>query len=163
MNAKRFARIWRQEGSRAPARLPKRGRLWLNDGSCIRLRPNWKNRVRAYDFFQERTHDGRAFRMLVVVDEFSRECLAILVARRLNGDDMLALLTELLVIHRPPDHIRSPFHRLLSNRLPGKGATDRSSAPTPSEIGSSGWRLHPVHRAGQPLGERLPEVVQRQA
>lgn len=83
--------------------------------------------------------DGRAFRMLVVVDEFSRECLAILVTRRLNSDDVLALLTELFVVHGPPDHIRSPSHRLLCNRLSGKGAMGRSSAPTPFEIGSNGW------------------------
>ena len=93
-----------------PAKQPKRGRLWLNDGSCIRLRPCWRHHVWAYDFVQERTHDGRTFRMLVVVDEFSRECLAILVARRLNSDDVLALLTELFVTHGPPDHIRPPFH-----------------------------------------------------
>jgi transposase InsO family protein len=107
VNAKRVARIWRQEGLKVPAKQPKRGRLWLNDGSCVRLRPCWRHHVWAYDFVQERTHDGRAFRMLVVVDEFSRECLAILVARRLNSDDVLALLTELFVIHGPPDHIRS--------------------------------------------------------
>ena len=70
-----------------PARQPKRSQLWLNDGSCIRLWPNWRHHVWAYDFVQERTHDGHAFRMLGVVDEFSRECLAILVARRLNCDD----------------------------------------------------------------------------
>ena len=135
VNAKRVARIWRKEGLKVPAKQPKRGRLWLNDGSCIRLRPCWRHHVWAYDFVQDRTHDGRTFRMLVVVDEFSRECLAILVARRLNSDDVLALLTELFVIHGPPDHIRSPSHRLLRNRLPGKGATDRSSAPMRSETG----------------------------
>ena len=107
VNAKRVERIWRQEGLKVPKRQPKRGRLWLNDGSCIRLRPCWRHHVWAYDFVQDRTHDGRVFRMLVVVDEFSRECLAILVARRLNSDDVLALLAELFVAHGPPDHIRS--------------------------------------------------------
>lgn len=107
VNAKRVARIWRQEGLKVPQRQPKRGRLWLNDGSCIRLRPCWRHHVWAYDFVQARTHDGRAFRMLVVVDEFSRECLAILAARQLRSDDVLALLTELFVTHGPPGHIRS--------------------------------------------------------
>ena len=107
VNVKRVARIWRQEGLKVPKKQPKRGRLWLNDGSCIRLRPCWRHHVWAYDFVQARTHDGRAFRMLVVVDEHSRECLAILVARRLCSDDVLALLTELFVVHGPPGYIRS--------------------------------------------------------
>ena len=68
----RVARIWRQEGLRVPSKQPKRGRLWLNDGSCIRLRPSWPNHVWAYDFVMGRTHDGKAFRMLTVIDEFTR-------------------------------------------------------------------------------------------
>ena len=72
MNAKRVERIWRREGLKVPRRQPKRGRLWLNDGSCVRLRPERPNQVWAYDFVQDRTRDGRALRMLVVVDEFSR-------------------------------------------------------------------------------------------
>lgn len=107
VNAKRVARIWRQEGLKVPAKQPKRGRLWLNDGSCVRLRPRWRHHVWAYDFVQDRTHDGRPLRMLTVVDEFSRECLAILVARSIRSDDVLALLTELFVAHGPPGHIRS--------------------------------------------------------
>ncbi len=84
VNAKRVERIWRREGLKVPARQPKRGRLWLNDGSCTRLRPAHPGHVWAYDFVEDRTHDGRKFRMLTVVDEFSRECLAITVARRLE-------------------------------------------------------------------------------
>ncbi len=99
--------VWRREGLKVPAKQPKRGRLWLNDGSCIRLRPDWRNHVWAYDFVQARTYDGRAFRMLTVIDEFTRECLAIEVARRLRSDDVLQVLAELFVQHGPPDHIRS--------------------------------------------------------
>jgi putative transposase len=106
-NHKRVERIWRREGLKVPKRQPRRGRLWLNDGSCIRLRPCWRNHVWAYDFVLARTHDGRAFRMLTVIDEYTRECLAILVARRLASDDVLQLLTELFVEHGAPDHIRS--------------------------------------------------------
>ncbi|HSR50161.1 MAG TPA: IS3 family transposase, partial [Acidobacteriota bacterium] len=80
---------------------------WLADGSCIRLRPSWRHHVWAYDFVQARTHDGRVFRMLTVIDEYSRECLAIEVARRLRSDDVLAVLAELFVRHGAPDHIRS--------------------------------------------------------
>ena len=89
-----------------PQRQPKRGRLWLNDGSCVRRRPERPNQVWAYDFVADRTHDGRKFRMLVVVDEYTRECLAIAVARRLGADDVLAVLAELCVEHGPPEHIR---------------------------------------------------------
>ncbi len=107
VNHKRVERIWRREGLKVPRKQPKRGRLWLNDGSIVRLRPCWKHHVWAYDFVQARTHDGRAFRMLTVIDEYSRECLAILVARRLRSDDVLHLLTDLFVEHGTPDHIRS--------------------------------------------------------
>ena len=103
----RVERIWRREGLKVPQKQPKRGRLWLNDGSCIRLRPCWPNHVWSYDFVQDRTHDGKAFRMLTVIDEFTRRCLAIPVARKLKSDDVLACLTELFTIHGPPDHIRS--------------------------------------------------------
>jgi putative transposase len=107
VNHKRVERIWRREGLKVPSKQPKRGRLWLNDGSCIRLRPCWRNHVWAYDFVQARTHDGRAFRMLTVIDEFTRESLAIEVGRSLRSDDVLHLLADLFVRHGPPDHIRS--------------------------------------------------------
>jgi transposase InsO family protein len=107
VNAKRVQRIWRREGLKLPKKHPKRGRLWLTDGSCIKLRPNWANHVWSYDFVQDRTHDGRKFRMLTVIDEFTRVCLAIVVARRLNSDDVLRCLTELFVRYGPPDHVRS--------------------------------------------------------
>ena len=107
VNHKRVERIWRREGLKVPQKQPKRGRLWLNDGSCIRLRPSWRHHVWAYDFVQGRTHDGRSFRMLTVIDEYSRECLAIEVARRLRSDDVLQVLAELFVRHSAPDYIRS--------------------------------------------------------
>lgn len=107
VNHKRVQRIWRQEGLKVPKKQPKRGRLWLNDGSCVRLRPRRRDHVWAYDFVQCRTHDGRAIRMLSVVDEFTRECLAIDVARRLNSDDVLERLTWLFVTRGVPEHIRS--------------------------------------------------------
>ena len=107
VNHKRVERIWRQEGLKVPKRQPKRGRLWLNDGSCIRLRPAYPNHVWSYDFVMERTHDGRRFRMLTVIDEFTRECLAIRVARSLNSDDVLDCLADLMTERGVPGHIRS--------------------------------------------------------
>ena len=71
-NVKRVYRIWRREGLKVPMKQRKRGRLWLNDGSCVRLRPQRPNHVWSYDFVQDGTQDGRAFRMLVVLDEFTR-------------------------------------------------------------------------------------------
>ena len=107
VNVKRVWRIWRREGLKVPKKQPKRGRLWLNDGSCVRLRPERPNHVWSYDFIQDRTEDGRTFRMLCIVDEFTRRCLAIVVARRLRSDDVLQCLTDLFVEHGPPQHIRS--------------------------------------------------------
>jgi putative transposase len=104
---KRVYRIWRREGLKVPRKQPKRGRLWLNDGSCIRLRPERPNHVWSYDFVQDRTDDGRSFRMLTVIDEFTRQCVAIVVARRLRSDDVLHCLTDLFAAHGPPEHIRS--------------------------------------------------------
>jgi len=107
VNHKRVERIWRREGLKVPQKQPKRARLWFNDGSCIRLRPGWRNHVWSYDFVEDRTHDGRKIRMLTVIDEYSRECLAIEVDRRLRSDDVLHKLAELFVLHGPPEHIRS--------------------------------------------------------
>lgn len=107
VNHKRVGRIWRREGLRVPHKQPKRGRLWLNDGSCIRLRPEHKNHVWAYDFVQDRTRDGRKFRMLTVIDEFTRECLAIKVERRLNSKHVLEVLVDLMITRGVPGHIRS--------------------------------------------------------
>jgi len=104
---KRVWRFWRREGLKVPKKHPKRGRLWLNDGSCVRPRPERANHVWSYDFVQDRTQDGRAFRMLCIIDKFTRRCLAIVVARRLRSDDVLHCLADLFVEHGPPEHIRS--------------------------------------------------------
>ena len=107
VNHKRVARIWRREGLKVPSKQPKRGRLWLNDGSCIRLRPQYRNHVWAYDFVQDRTKDGKKIRMLTVIDEYTRECLAIETQRRLRSQDVLETIADLFMSHGVPDHIRS--------------------------------------------------------
>jgi putative transposase len=107
VNHKRVGRIWRREGLKVPLKQPTRGRLWLNDGSYIRLRPCCRNHVWAYDFVQARTANGRAFRMLTVIDEFTRECLAIEVDRHIRSGDVVHVLTDLFTRHGAPDHIRS--------------------------------------------------------
>ena len=107
VNHKRVQRIWRREGLQVPNKQPKRARLWLSDGSCIRLRAQHKDHVWAYDFLHERTHDSRAMRLLTIVDEYTRESLAIDVERKLNSEDVLERLGWLFVHRGIPEHIRS--------------------------------------------------------
>jgi transposase InsO family protein len=85
VNHKRVERIWRREGLKVPKKQLKRGRLWLTDGSCIRLRPQHKDHVWSYDFVKSRISDGRSFRILTLIDEYTRECLAMLVNRSITS------------------------------------------------------------------------------
>ena len=103
----RVQRIWRREGLRVPEKQKPRGRLWLNDGSCVRLRPEHENHVWSYDFVSSFTHDGRTLRVLTLMDEFTRQCLALRVARRLNSYDLIETLADVMLIHGVPEHIRS--------------------------------------------------------
>ena len=107
VNHKRVERIWRREGLKVPQKQPKRGRLWLNDGSCIRLMPEHKDHVWSYDFVKSRTEDGRAFRILTIIDEFTRECPAMLVARRIPSQDVIDQLFQLFILRGIPEYLRS--------------------------------------------------------
>ncbi len=99
--------IWQREGLKVPQKQPKRSRLWLVGGSCIRLRPEYKNHVWSYDFASEQTHDGRKFKILNIIDEHTRECLASHVARRIRSQDVILILADLFLNHGIPKHIRS--------------------------------------------------------
>ena len=103
----RVQRIWRREGLKVPQKQRPRGRLWLGDGSCIRLRPERANHVWSYDFVKAMTHDGRALRILVVIDEYTRECLALRVARRLGSLQVIETLADVMLVRGIPEHIRS--------------------------------------------------------
>lgn len=107
INDKRVERLWRREGLKVPQKQPKRGRLWLNDGSCMRLCAEYPNHVWSYDFVHHRTDDGRAFRTLNLLDEHSRECLAIRVERKLNSIDVIDVLTDQFILRGVPAYIRS--------------------------------------------------------
>ena len=107
MSHGRVMRIWRREGLKVPAKQPQRGRLWLNDGSCMRLRPAHRNHVWSWDFVFIRTDDGRSMKLMVVMDEFTRECLAIHVARRIRAGDALEVFADLMARHGIPEHSRS--------------------------------------------------------
>lgn len=107
VNVKRVERIWRREGLKVPQKQPKRGRLWLNDGSCIRLRPEYPNHVWSYGFVEDRTDEGRKYRTLNIIDEFTKEALMIRVARKLNSVDVVDALTGLFILRGAPAFVRS--------------------------------------------------------
>ncbi len=107
VNHKRVERLWRQEGLKVPQKQPKRRRLWFNDGSCLRLRPEHGNHVWSYDFVSERTSDGRPLRMLNIIDEYTRECLAIRVRRTIKANDVIDTLSDLFITRGTPRFIRS--------------------------------------------------------
>ena len=142
-------RIWRAEGLKVPKRQPKRGRLWLADGSCIRLRPEHRNHVWAYDFVAETTHDGRKLRLLTVIDEYTRECLAIRVERRMTANDVLWVLADLFLSTASPST--------------SEATTAPSSSLRRSRLARRPGRHDALHRARLTLGERLHRVVQLQA
>ena len=150
VNPKRVHRIWRREGLKVPNKQPKRARLWLNDGSCIRLRPEHKDHVWAYDFMHHRTHDGRGLRLLSVVDEYTRECLAIDVERKLNSESVLERLGELFVHRGIPAHIRSDN---------GPEFTAEAVRDWLSRLGVGTLFIEP----GSPWEKRLRRELQRQA
>ena len=107
VNVKRVYRIWRREGLKVPSKQPKRGRLWLNDGSCVRLRPERPNHVWRYDFVTTWTHDGRPVRLLCLIDEYTREALAIRVERSIGAQVVIETLADVMLMRGVPDHIRS--------------------------------------------------------
>ena len=107
VNHKRVERLWRREGLKVPQKHRPRRRLWLNDGSCIRLRPERRNHVWSYDFVSARTHDGRTLRLLTLLDEYTRECLAIRVERRMGSSEVIETLSDVMLWRGIPEHIRS--------------------------------------------------------
>jgi putative transposase len=170
VNRKRVERIWRREGLKVPRKHPKKGRLWLNDGSCLRLRPEHPNQVWSYDFVEDRTHDGRNYRMLNLIDEDTRECLAIRVDRKLNSVDVVDVLSDLFILRGVPGHIRSdngPEFVATAVRAwiaavgaktayiePGSPLQGHRAGPGPCGSGST---------ALLSMGERLPRELQRPA
>ena len=107
MGKDRVQRIWRREGLKVPQKQPKRARLWLNDGSCIRLRPTHPHHVWSYDFVHYRSDDGRPLKLVTLIDESTRECLAIRVGRCVRGPEVIETLSDAMLFHGIPEHIRS--------------------------------------------------------
>ncbi len=155
VNHKRVERIWRREGLKVPQKQPKRGRLWMNDGSCVRLRPEHPNHVWSYDFVQDRTHDGRVLsERLNIIDEFTREALMIRVERKLNSTDVVDALTDLFSLRGPPKFIRSdngPEFIAQKVRDWIEAVGSKTAYIEPGSPLSAAIRLP----AGQRIGERL--------
>lgn len=107
INHKRVERIWREEGLKLPKKQTKKSRLWLNDGSCVRLRPEHKNHVWSYDFVEDKTWDGRKLRFLNVLEEHTRECLASIPRRSWRNNDVIEALSDIMLQHGCPEYIRS--------------------------------------------------------
>jgi transposase InsO family protein len=107
INHKRVERIWREEGLKLPKKQPKKRRLFLSDGSCIRLRPEHKNHVWSYDFVEDKTMDGRKIRFLNIIDEYTRECLACIPRRSWRNNDIIEVLAGLMVLQGCPEYLRS--------------------------------------------------------
>ena len=150
VNHKRVERIWREEALKVPAKKPKYRRPWLGYGACIRLWPTHRNHVKSYDFVTDDTADGRSFRMLTFGDEYTRECLAIDVSRKLTSEDILERLWDLFVHSRVC---------LTTSAV----TTATSSPPSGAGVARESWRVAALHRAGIPLGERLHRERQREA
>ncbi len=153
VNFKRVERIWRREGLKVPQKQPKRKRLWFNDGSCIRLRAEHPNHVWSYDFVEDRTHDGRKYRMLNIVDEFTRECLAIRVNRRLKSTDVIDVLADLFTLRWLGGALK-----IIPEVLWGRIYRDRRA-----RLDCGGGSQDGLHRTWQPLGKWLLRKLQLEA
>ncbi len=154
VNDKRVERIWRREGLKVPQKQPKRGRLWLAGSSCIRLRAEHRNHVWSYDFVEDRTHEGRKFRMLNIIDEFTHECLAIRVSRRLKSIDVIDALSDLFILRGVPGHIRSDngpefIARAVQDWIAAVGARTATIAP------GSPWENGFIESFKSRLGDEL--------
>ena len=154
MNDKRVERLWRREGLKVPMKQAARGRLWFNDGSCILLKPEYKNHVWSYDFVHHRTDDGKAFRALNILDEFSRECLEIRVKRKLNSTDVVDALTDLFILRgmpRPLLFLCLSFSvQALTQRLTWLGtAVVQGSGSTPNRPVRPGSTFIGIRRTGE--------------
>lgn len=107
VNHKRVERIWRQQGLKVPTKQPKRGRLWLNESSCIRLRAEYRNHVWSYDFVEDRLSNGCRVRWLNIIDEYTRECLASIPRRSWQHTGVIDVLSGLFMQRGCPMYIRS--------------------------------------------------------
>ena len=107
INHKKVERLWREEGLKLPERHKKQRRLYHKDSSVIRLRPMHPNHVWAIDFVHDKLSNGRRYKMLTVLDEFTRQALCVEVRCKMNSDDVLQVRHRLLMKYGKPEFIRS--------------------------------------------------------
>lgn len=107
VNRKRVHRLWREENLKIRRRSRKRRRLGTSENGCTRKRAERRNHVWSYDFTLDQTEDGKRLKLMPVVDEFTRECHAIEVARSLTAQDVISTLGYLFRVHGEPEYIRS--------------------------------------------------------
>ena len=142
----RGQRIWRRAGLKVPQQHKPRGRLWLTDGSCIRLRPERPNHVWSYDFVAATTHDGRRLKILTLLDEYTRECHALRVERQLGRNEVIETLAEAMTMHGIPEHLRSDNE--LSQKASGGEEYTTAMARGASNSGYDSAILEEIHRRG---------------
>ena len=162
VNDKRIERLWRRDGLKVPMKQPKKRRLWLNDGSCVRLRPEHRDHVWSYDFVHCRTDGGKAFRTLNIIDEYSRECLAIRVDRKLNSGNVIDALSDLFILRGIPSFIRSDN----GPEFVAQAVQDWIKAPSrlicsANRLPGNSRRKDRLHRTRVTLGERILRNLQR--
>ncbi|APT32044.1 insertion element IS407 putative 317 kDa protein [Methylobacterium phyllosphaerae] len=150
MGKDRVQRIWRREGLKVPQKHRPRSRPWLNDGSCVRLRPLYRNHVWSFDFVQAQTHDGRSLRILTLIDEHSRACLALKVARRINSIGVIEALADAVCLHGLLEHIRCDNGPEMISKALRKWVAKNGAAD-------------PEHCTPLAVGERILGELQRQA
>lgn len=103
----RIYRLWCREGLKVPQKTRKRRRLGHHGNSCQRRRAEYKDHVWAWDFIHDRTANGRPLKWFAIIDEYTRECLALEVDRSITADRVLDILTDLFLTRGVPKHIRS--------------------------------------------------------
>ena len=140
-----------------PGKQPRRARLWLNEGSCIRPRPERPNHVWAYGFVLVRTQDGRAVRLLTVINEYTRESLAIRSDRHITSSDVIEALTELMVSRGVPDHM--PARTTARSLPPGlfESGSEQAGAKTLYIEPGSPWENGCVESFNGKLRDGLPD------
>ncbi len=124
VNNKRVHRLWREAGLKVPQKQrKKRKRLGVSENGCTTRRAEHTNHVWSYDFVMDRTEDGRRLKMLVVVDEYTRECLCIEVERSITAEDVVSSLAPLFRERGEPGFIRSDNAVRSSSLGPSKGGS----------------------------------------
>jgi putative transposase len=157
LNRKRVQRIWREEGLRVPARAKKRRRLGESTTAADRLKAEHPNHVWALDYQHDATDDGRELKFLNVVDEFTREALAIEVDRTINAEETVAVLKRLAAERGAPANIRADNGPELTAPVLREWCQRRSTATAYIEPGSP-WQNAYVESFNSRLRDELLNV-----